>query len=57
MKLNFGTLWRFSGTINRGTYAAVGLFAFAIKHNLDCLVAMAFIVRGAFSITWRRPAT
>lgn len=42
MKLNFGTLWRFSGTINRGTYAAVGLFAFAIKHNLDCLVAYGF---------------
>ncbi|HKC71508.1 MAG TPA: hypothetical protein VKB60_07785, partial [Terriglobales bacterium] len=32
-------LWSFSGTVNRGTYALVGLTGFAIKHNLDRLVA------------------
>ena len=32
-------LWRFDGTVNRGTYALVGFLGFAIKHNLDRLIA------------------
>ena len=32
-------LWRPSGTVDRGIYAWVGVVAFAIKHNLDRLVA------------------
>jgi uncharacterized membrane protein YhaH (DUF805 family) len=39
MKMTFGDLWRPSGTINRGAYALVGVLGFAIKHNLDRVVA------------------
>jgi hypothetical protein len=39
MKIRFADLWRLSGTIDRGTYALAGLIGFAVKHNLDRLVA------------------
>jgi hypothetical protein len=39
MKIAFAELWRPSGTIDRGTYALVGVLGFALKHNLDRLVA------------------
>jgi uncharacterized membrane protein YhaH (DUF805 family) len=39
MKITFADLWRPSGTIDRGTYALVGVLGFAIKHNLDRLLA------------------
>jgi hypothetical protein len=39
MKTTFGDLWQSEGTIGRGMYAVVGLFGFAIKHNLDRFVA------------------
>lgn len=39
MKITFADLWRPSGTIDRRTYALVGVFGFALKHNLDRLVA------------------
>jgi uncharacterized membrane protein YhaH (DUF805 family) len=39
VKIKFSDLWRTTGTVNRGTYALVGLVGFAIKHNLDRLVA------------------
>jgi hypothetical protein len=39
MKIKFGDLWRSSGTIDRGAYALIGLLGFALKHNLDRLVA------------------
>ena len=39
MKFTFGQLYRPAGTIDRGPYALVGLIGFAIKHNLDRLVA------------------
>jgi uncharacterized membrane protein YhaH (DUF805 family) len=39
MKITFADLWRSSGTIDRGAYALVGLAGFALKHNLDRLVA------------------
>jgi uncharacterized membrane protein YhaH (DUF805 family) len=39
MKIKFADLWRSSGTVDRGTYALVGLVGFALKHNLDRLVA------------------
>ncbi|HXW55032.1 MAG TPA: SRPBCC family protein [Candidatus Cybelea sp.] len=35
-------LWSWDGKIDRGTYALVGLTAFAVKHNLDRLLARAF---------------
>jgi hypothetical protein len=39
MKTSFADLWRPSGAVDRGTYALVGLLGFALKHNLDRLVA------------------
>jgi hypothetical protein len=39
VKITFSELWRTSGRVDRGTYALVGLVGFAIKHNLDRLVA------------------
>jgi hypothetical protein len=39
MKITWADLWRSSGTIDRGPYALVGLIGFALKHNLDRLVA------------------
>jgi len=39
MKISFATLWRSSGTVDRGTYALVGVLGFALKHNLDRVVA------------------
>jgi hypothetical protein len=39
MKIAVDDLWRPSGTVDRGTYALVGVLGFALKHNLDRLVA------------------
>ena len=39
MKISFADLWRPSGNVDRGTYAVVGLVGFAIKHNLDRMIA------------------
>jgi hypothetical protein len=39
MKVAFADLWRSGGTIDRGPFALVGLIGFALKHNLDRLVA------------------
>jgi len=35
-------LFRWDGTIDRGPYLLIGIIGFAIKHNLDRLVASAF---------------
>jgi uncharacterized membrane protein YhaH (DUF805 family) len=37
--MKFTDLWSSEGTIDRGPYALVGLIGFAIKHNLDRLLA------------------
>lgn len=39
MKISFADLWLPSGTMDRGTYALIGLLGFALKHNLDRFVA------------------
>lgn len=39
MKNRFSGLWSTSGTIDRGAYALIGVLGFALKHNLDRLVA------------------
>ena len=39
MKFVFADLWKPSGTVDRRTYAAVGIVGFALKHNLDRFVA------------------
>jgi len=33
------TVWPFSGRIGRGTYALIGFLAFAVKHNVDRILA------------------
>jgi hypothetical protein len=38
-KISIRDLWRSSGTIDRATYALVGVLGFALKHNLDRFVA------------------
>ena len=45
MSLGLRDLWRWEGTIGRGTYALVGLIGFALKHNLDRLLATAVFHR------------
>src|SRR5258708_1613327 len=39
MKITFSDLWRPNGTVNRGEYVIVGMIGFAIKHNLDRVIA------------------
>ncbi len=39
MSFKFSGLWRWDGTIGRGPFACIGIVGFAIKHNLDRLVA------------------
>lgn len=45
MRAKFSELFTLTGTIGRGTYAVIGLFGFAIKHNLDRFVATFFFHR------------
>lgn len=47
MKMRFSDLWRWDGAVRRGPYIAWGLLLFAIKYNVDRLVAMR-----AFNRTW-----
>jgi hypothetical protein len=46
MALRFGDLLRWEGKVGRKTYALVGVIGFAIKHNIDRLIAANF-----FSVT------
>ncbi|MFO1518407.1 MAG: hypothetical protein U1F57_01885 [bacterium] len=39
MKLKLSDLWRSEGTIGRGPYFLIGFLGFALKHNLDRLIA------------------
>jgi hypothetical protein len=48
MRFRFRDLWTWEGTLDRGTYALVGLIGFAIKHNFDRLIA---------SVVFHRPWT
>lgn len=45
MKFRLSELWRWDGTVDRGPYALIGVVGFAIKHNLDRLVATAVFHR------------
>jgi len=38
-RFRFADLWTWRGSVGRGTYAAVGIIGFAIKHNVDRIVA------------------
>lgn len=37
--MKFSKLWTWEGTVDRGPYASVGLIGFAVKHNIDRLIA------------------
>jgi uncharacterized membrane protein YhaH (DUF805 family) len=37
------SLWRFDGTVSRQTYALVGFIGFAIKHNIDRVIARDYL--------------
>ena len=39
MRFTLSDLWRPTGTIDRGTYAVVGVVGFILKHNLDRVIA------------------
>ena len=39
MKIRWSELWSFKGTVDRGTYAWIGFLGFALKHNIDRIVA------------------
>src|SRR5215467_892600 len=41
--MSFADLWRWDGKVSRALYAGVGLVGFAIKHNLDRLIASSFL--------------
>jgi hypothetical protein len=43
--LRFSDLWKWQGEVDRGTYAFVGIALFAIKHNIDRIVATAIFGR------------
>jgi hypothetical protein len=43
--MKFRDLWTWNGTLGRGAYAIIGLIGFAIKHNLDRLIASAVFDR------------
>lgn len=45
MRITFADLWRLDGTVERGTYALVGFLGFALKHNLDRVVATSLFHR------------
>lgn len=39
LNIRLSDLWRWDGTVDRGTYALIGFVGFALKHNLDRLAA------------------
>ncbi|MBI3269321.1 MAG: SRPBCC family protein [Planctomycetes bacterium] len=41
MNLRLSDLWRWDGTVDRGPYLTIGVLGFALKHNLDRIVATA----------------
>lgn len=45
-------LWSWRGTVGRGKYAAVGLVLFAVKHNLDRLIAYSYSRRWSLANYW-----
>lgn len=41
--MKFADLWRWDGRVSRVAYASVGLVGVAVKHNIDRLIASAFL--------------
>src|SRR4026209_442829 len=44
-RVRLSALWRWDGTVDRGTYALIGVAGFAVKHNVDRLIASAVFHR------------
>jgi uncharacterized membrane protein YhaH (DUF805 family) len=40
---SIASLWRFDGAVSRKTYALVGFIGFAIKHNIDRVIARDYL--------------
>jgi len=58
MKIQLSDLWRWDGTVDRGPYALIGLVGFAIKHNIDRLVAtLVFHRKWSLFNYWIPPTT
>ncbi len=55
MRFRFRDLWTWEGTIDRGPYLLIGLIGFAIKHNLDRLVAWTVFHRSWGILNYWRP--
>ena len=47
MKMNLAGLFRPTGIIDRGPYALIGILGFALKHNLDRMLAGSELCTGA----------
>ncbi|MDQ1592623.1 MAG: hypothetical protein QOG71_3250 [Pyrinomonadaceae bacterium] len=45
MNFRISDLWNWRGTVGRGKYLTLGLLLFALKHNLDRIVAAAYFNR------------
>src|SRR4026209_1303647 len=56
-KVSLSDLWRWDGTVDRAAYVFIGVMGFALKHNLDRLVATFIFHRpwGIFNY-WIPPA-
>lgn len=55
MKIKPSDLWRWDGTVDRGPYLVIGILLFALKHNLDRLVASVFFGRHWDLFNYLRP--
>src|SRR5262245_33959279 len=44
-RFSFSDLWKWRGTVDRGLYTVVGIVGFALKHNIDRIVATSLFGR------------
>src|SRR5277367_4280247 len=57
VSMRFSQLWNFSGRTDRKTYALIGVIAFAIKSNIDRIIATYFFRRGWGLLSYWFPFT
>src|SRR5271155_5556028 len=55
MRFRLRDLWTWEGSIGRGPYVLIGLIGFAIKHNLDRLIAWSVFHRPWSILDYWRP--
>src|SRR3954464_9119805 len=57
-RIRFSDLGQWKGTVDRGAYALVGVVGFALKHNIDRIVATSFFGRKFTPLNyWIPPVT